>query len=177
MGVLNVTRCLGWLPGLMEAGPHPPQRWEDGGLSPVNTGANGKYFGSLELSQAGTLGERGCPRNEALSCLSAMLKFVQIILCVQRRRAGRGQGLVRGEGKLCPRRFVCSRGREYVVQSHTPLEVVFSHQQNGPRLGACRIAASQAPLQTCGIRTFRGFVSTSKVSESLLWSRCSSWIA
>lgn len=88
MGVLNVTRCLGWLTGLMEAGPHPPQKWEDGGLSPVNTGANGKYFGSLELSQAGTLGERGCPRNEALSCLSAMLKFVQIILCGESRGAG-----------------------------------------------------------------------------------------
>lgn len=109
--------------------------------------------------------------------LPSRIRFGLTVCLVQRRRAGRGQGLVRGEGKLCPRRFVCSRGREYVVQSHTPLEVVFSHQQNGPRLGACRIAASQAPLQTCGIRTFRGFVSTWKVSESLLWSRCSSWIA
>lgn len=51
--------------------------------------------------------------------LPSRTQFGLTLCLVRRRRAGQGQGLVSGEGQLCPRRFVCSRGREYVVQSHT----------------------------------------------------------
>lgn len=51
--------------------------------------------------------------------LPSRTQFDLTVCLVRRRRAGQGQGLVREEGQLCPRRFICSRGREYVVQSHT----------------------------------------------------------
>lgn len=81
-------------------------------------------------------------------------------------RAGQGQRL----------RGSCAQGDSSTPAVGTTqyrallLEVWFSDQQDGHCLRACKNAGSQALLQIFRIRTCRGFVSTLKVSEALLWS-------
>lgn len=86
------------------------------------------------------------------------------VYLVGRRRAEAGPGLVRDS---CAQEIHLLRWWG-VHSSELCYSNGFSEPQDGHCLRVCRDAEYQAPLQTFRIRTYRGVVSTLKVSEALL---------